>query len=246
VYVIGQDGGLRLRHRIERSARFGDTVFGPPWPASRVFPLPGGRSFAVAYHVRDQFPAVVQEFNARMEVVGEFWSAGYVSWYSRVTVGQRTLTLVGASYNQTAGASLAIFDGSVAGSAPATQAKYRCGDCPDGRPLTFLVFPRSRLQLGQGANASVLIVNPLSPTEYSVRVEQGRASDGLTASAYYRIDERGRILDAEMGAEFQALQLAIEREGKTTAATRYRGLADLLPVLRWTGNRFERVAQLER
>ena len=110
----------------------------------------------------------------------------------------------------------------------------------------FLVFPRSRLMKWQGANASILNVNPLSPTEYSVRVDAGRLEDGSSAAAYYRIDERGRLLDAEMGSEFHALHLAAERAGKATADTRYRGVADLFPVLRWTGDRFQRVNRIER
>jgi hypothetical protein len=239
VYVL-DDGKKRVRHRIGRSVRFGGVPFGPPWHARGVFMAPDGRSFAVASHVTDEFAAVIQEMDVDGHVRGEYWSNGYVSWFSRTTTAGRPVTFVGAINHEPGGASLAIFDGPLRGSAPAVADKYRCSDCPEGRPGVFLIFPRSRLQASEGIGTNMLAVGEMVPHEYSVRLEIGPPPPPgePTASAYYTIDRKGRVLKTYLGPDALPRHAALVSSGRTTPATLFRE-EDLWPVRRWNGRGFD-------
>ena len=84
----------------------------------------------------------------------------------------RRLILVGSAANETGGAALAVFDGEASGSSPATDPAYRCSGCPEGTPLHYLVFPRSRLQAELGHNALVLGISAESGGLIRIRVVQ--------------------------------------------------------------------------
>jgi len=244
LYAFSAAGRPLFRHEIDRQARFGAAVFARPWQPDKLFLLSATRSFAVSFHVVNLFAGVVQELDLQNRVLGEYWTNGYVSSFSRIPTEAGSLTFVGASFNESGGGSLAVFRGPLTGAAPAETPKYRCVDCPAGTPDVFLVFPRSRLQEQLGVTAEVLDVAPVSPGQYIVRVQVAKDDAGI-ASAYYRIDASGHILDADVAADLNSLQGRLEKTGSVPAATRSRGIQDLFPVLRWNGRSFDRITGIE-
>lgn len=143
-----------------------------------------------------------------------------------------------------ASAALAVFDGAASGSSPAADPAYRCSGCPEGAPLHYLVFPRSRLQAELGHNAQVVEISNAAGKTIRIRVVQ--AGDpgipGVIGSAYYTLDSAFRIVDGELSSDVEPLQRQSEVEHLVTPATRPRGKADLFPVLRWNGRGYDRIA----
>ena len=161
-----------------------------------------------------------------------------------VTVDGRRLILVGSAANETGGAALAVFDGAAQGSSPAAGSAYRCTGCPEGAPLRYFVFPRSRLQAELGLNAQVFEITRAAGGLIQVRVVEAGIPEMQqpAGSAYYTFDEAFRLVKAELNRDVEPIQRKYETEKLATAATRFRGDADLYPVLRWNGQGYDRIA----
>lgn len=241
LYVL-EDGRVRTRYRITHSKRFGQTSFGPPWQPDRVFLAPNGRTIVVGFHVLNDFAAVAQEMDVDGRVRGEYWSNGYITWFSRTASPGTPLSFIGAINNELDGASLAICEGPIRGSAPAVNEKYRFSDTRGGTPGVFLVFPRSRFQASAGIGNPIVDVQPVSTDTFIVRVSLGPppGSDAPVPSAYYKIDRTGLILEAYLGEDVFAIHDSLVKDGTTTAATVFRE-EDLWPVRRWNGRGFDTI-----
>jgi len=202
------------------------------------------RAIWIAGHdLAGNFPAVLQALGPSGEVRSEYWSAGFIGAMAVVRVNGRRLVVVGSAANETGGAALAVFDGSVQGSSPAADPAYRCAGCPAGAPLHYLVFPRSRLQAELGENAQVVEILAASGGMIRIRVVQAGDPDlvGTAGSAYYTLDSAFRISDAELNPDVAPIQRKYEAERLVSSATRPRGDADLYPVLRWNGTGYDRI-----
>lgn len=244
LFLFSARGARLFRHRVERSVQFGAQTFGSSWECSMLFVAPDSRSLLGAFHVPDEFGAVIRELDSRGRLLGEYWSNGYVTGFARFRAGDVSLTFVGAAFNETGGAALSVFTNGLRGSAPARTDKYRCRDCPDESPAVFLVFPRSRIGAKLELNASVTTISALGPDRYSIRVHPGTPVD--SAAVYYQVDGRGRVLSADIGSTVRAEEDRLVREGIVIAGDVTRGQEDLFPVLRWNGTGFETITGPER
>jgi hypothetical protein len=183
--VLDHRGAVRFEHRPNRSVRFGDRVYAPPWQIQDVFAIGdgAGRSslFAAWIHAQcGEFPCLLERISPAGEVESEYWSAGYVSHVARLEVGGRPSILVGAANNDQRGASLAVFDADrVQGSAPAKTWEKTCVGCPDGGPRAFFVFPGMEFKRLVGG----------FPFVFDVRVQ---ASGSSASSSISRTTRSGR------------------------------------------------------
>lgn len=145
-HVLRPDGQERFPPiRPTHSVTFGSTTYHGPWVPHHVFVTTADsgevRIHASFIHV-NEFPTLLLTLDPAGRVLSEYWSNGYIE---SVTAGSRNgkrIWLVGATNNDTKGASLAVFDTVPRGSAPAAQAAYVCRDCGPGGPVKFLVMPR--------------------------------------------------------------------------------------------------------
>jgi hypothetical protein len=247
---FNHEGRLRFQlHSIGTKVRFGPYKC-PPTVITGVFVeqqarIPG--TFFLIGHHTSFFPAVLQLMDARGRVYSEYWSNGFIGAVAGFDFGGRYLTLVGAANNETKGASLAVFDGEVAGSAPAVKPDYRCAGCPEGGPARFIVFPRSRLQAETDQGAIIQRIHRVSDDEIGVDVivGDGVAQGAGNGIAYYILDRDFRIVHAEIGSGFAGLQRQFEAAGRVTPSTRYRGDEDMFPVRRWNGRGYDLIGKPE-
>jgi hypothetical protein len=141
VYAWSHRGERRFAHTFDRPVRFGEYACPPVYPTHVL--IEARPPFVGALWVWGQhplfFPAVLQRLDAEGRVLSEYWSNGFIGSVLSVTLGERPVTLVGAANNERRGASLALFYGDVAGSAPAQTPDYQCQGCPSGNPDVFLV-----------------------------------------------------------------------------------------------------------
>jgi hypothetical protein len=241
VYGLNRDGTIRFAESIETPVRFGEYAC-PPVMLTHVFreqrPDFAG-TFLVAGHHPMYFPAVLRRLDAEGRTAGEYWSNGHIGTVTSVQIGGRWATLVGAAHNETGGASLAVFFGNIAGSAPATRARYTCDGCPAGTPDIFIVFPRSRLQDQLGENAIVGTVSVVGPDRLSVGVVNAGhlyTPQLCCGWSYYTLDHDFRVVGTELGGSYPSLQRAFEAEHRVTASSRFRDPGDFYPVRRWNGS----------
>jgi hypothetical protein len=250
VYAWSHDGHQRFVHTLDRPARFGEYECPPTWPTNVL--IEAHPRFPRTLWVWGQhplyFPAVLQLVEATGKVRSEYWSNGYINTVASVELGGRQVTLVGGANNETGGASLAVFRGEVSGSAPAANPNYRCTGCPPGGPDAFLVFPQSLMQAALGAIATVQKLVPVGGDRFTVHVLVGGPnwSERPMAVAYYTLDANLRLVDAELGSVADAVHQQYEAEKLVTAATRFRGKADLFPVRRWNGTGWDSIMGPER
>lgn len=145
--VLNADGDLRFRIEPGDTVAFGNEAFAGPWTVYRMFITDnpdGSRSIWTAFIHGLWFPSLVLETDARGAIKSKYWSNGYVEEIVLGDIAGRPHVLIGGTHNDSRGASVAIFEhGTVRGSAPALQDRYKCRNCEPGGPKEFLVFPRT-------------------------------------------------------------------------------------------------------
>jgi hypothetical protein len=251
LYWFDHAGNLVRTHRIDARIAFGlqrcssirfSRLF------TNVDPSDTRAIWIAGHELAGNFPAVLQALDTSGQVRSEYWSAGFIGAMAVVHVNGRRWVLVGGVANETGGAALAVFDGSAQGSSPAADPAFRCAGCPAGRPQHYFVFPRSRLQAALAHRAQVVQLIPTSDGLVRVRVCVASVDGGPfgTGSAYYTFDAGFRLVKAELNDDVGPVQRAYESRGLVTSATRFRGAADLWPVLRWNVAGYDRLSGIEQ
>jgi hypothetical protein len=188
------------------------------------------------------FPTLVRQLDPNGHVLSEYWSNGYVEY---VTTGRwwgRPVTLVAGTNNEHRGASLAIFDGTgVQGSAPAVKADYTCMDCPPGRPLAFVVFPRTCMARIRDGQALVHRAWTAADDRIVALLRHGESVvNGVheAAEAYYTLGPDLAPERVELSREFMLVHSALQQVGQLDHAFGPSDEKDFFPMLRWDGDRF--------
>jgi hypothetical protein len=246
LYCFDSRGQVVFHHQPKRTVRYGVQTYAGSWRPEHVFVTVDGsgrkRVWLVSTHYQE-FPCVLEKLDATGNLLGEYWSDGYIESLAQSEITGRRAILVGAVNNEYRGASLAVLDeDQPTGSSPAMSPKYSCQDCPPGRPSQFLVLPRTDVAVATGGQAAVkqIIVDRSGQVRLEVLQDAGLAweqSGGIGPNVFYLLSRDLRVIDAEFGDTYQAAHQMLER----------RRLLDrpfvnnhrlLFPILRWTGSRF--------
>jgi hypothetical protein len=242
--VFDADGTVRFTHRPDATVHYGSSAYSPHWRAYRlaITRAPAGTPLLWLVSIHDhEFPTLLEQIDAAGRTVSEYWSNGYIDFVGSATWHGRPVVLVGATNNEHRGASLAVFEGAVTGSAPATNDGYRCRDCPPGRPSEFLVLPRTCMARYLEGQAWTQRVRAVAGDRIVALVGHGRASvNGLTqpADAYYTFGPDLRPEGIDISREFLLVHEELRRLGHLDHAFGPQDEADLQPLLRWDGTRF--------
>ena len=172
-------GVLGRTFRFDDRVVFGAETYAGPWGITdfRVDDRPGARRIAAAAHHFQWWPSIVvvldQEFRRR----GQFVNAG---WVERVHWMSPDRLLVAGFSEALDGGMVALLDANAldAQSPPAGD-RFSCSTCGGGRPLRYIVMPRSevnrvtasrfnRARLQLDAERVVIRTVEASPTEQDV------------------------------------------------------------------------------
>lgn len=243
-------GRERWTRRPDRAAEFGHGRMAAPWVPLFVTVTRGVESAAslwVSWANRPYFGAFVERLDlATGEPTAVYWSAGYIAHVSRGTVDGRQVLFVGAGNNEFKAASLAVYDiQTSAGAPPASNPRYACTDCPQGRPLAFLVFPKTSLGRELLTDAGIIYVDNVmqdAAGQLRVVVRQGPGVPSLSASVLYRFDRNLRLTGAETLTDYQGVRRQLEREGRLPPSATPGDEQELFPVLSWEGRKFVEIA----
>jgi hypothetical protein len=190
------------------------------------------------------FPTRLLRLGPHGDLLGEYWSDGYVLSVSEGRWRGRDVVLVGGVSNELKDASLAIFDREAfGGSAPAVNPEYRCGTCAAGGPRELVAIPSSCLLRERGGMAAVVAASVTAEDriELTVVAAHGRPDDldGMEpVFARYTLGPDLAAVRLEVGPEFRALHAALAAAGHLDHAFGAQDEAALLRLRRFAGGRF--------
>jgi hypothetical protein len=252
LYVFDDDGSVLFTHAPRRTVHY-DQEYSAPWPPERFFVSRGPRNatsiWLVSHHYQE-FPCVLEKLDPRGHLLGEYWSDGYISALAFTSFAGKSAVLVGSVNNEWRGASLAVLDEAApTGAAPAVNPKYSCRDCPPGRPLKYIVFPRTALPEALGRLAKVSQINVERTGHFRVEVYQDAGpvfaeAGGSGPNTYYGFDADLRIVTAEYGSTYEAAHNLLRARGLNVPP--FDGaITHLFPVMDWQPPTFVPIAGIE-
>jgi len=241
-YFFDSAGSLRWTFAVSTPRTFGGTVFAPPFPASRILlvprPQPGKDVWLVSVH-SPWFPSVMTRLEPDGQVSGEYWSNGHIAVAASAVLDGRRVLLVGARSNESEGASLALLDAdSPSGAAPSGSARYRCDDCPSGRPGRFVQFVKpARLRALRGTSAITRVhVDDLS--RVVVWINHGQDVGEYQGEVIYTLDAQLRPLEVALNDGFQTATDALVRRKLIPVPPPSPAIDEVRTVRWWDGTRF--------
>ncbi|MFO7693619.1 MAG: hypothetical protein R6V57_11085 [Vicinamibacterales bacterium] len=241
-YCFDSAGDLRWTFAVSTPRAFGGTVFAPPFPASRILlvprPRPGRDVWLVSVH-SPWFPSVMTRLEPDGRVSAEYWSNGYITVAASAVLDGRRVLLVGARSNESGGASLALLDAADPSSAaPSASARYRCDDCPPGRPDRFVQFVKpARLRALRGTSA-ITRVHVDGFSRVVVWINHGHDVGEYQGEVIYTLDSQLRPLEAALNDGFQAATDALVRRKLISAPPSSPAIDEVRTVRWWDGTRF--------
>jgi hypothetical protein len=139
-------GELKRTFSFARQVTLGEVLYRGPWTIRdyRVHEEAGHRRIAVVAHDYRWWPSLVTILNERWEQAGTFVNAGWITHLQWVSSDR--LVVSGFS-NPHDGGMVALLDANAMDgqSPPVTDPKYTCASCGAGRPLRYIVMPRSEV-----------------------------------------------------------------------------------------------------
>ena len=241
-YLFDALGSLRWTFAVSTPRTFGGRVFAPPFPASRILlvprPRPGKDVWLVSVH-SPWFPSVMTRLEPDGRVSAEYWSNGYISVAISAVLDGRRVLLVGARSNESEGASLALLDAAgPSGAAPSESARYRCDDCPPGRPDRFVQFVKpARLRALRGTSAITRVhVDDLS--RVVVWINHGQDVEEYQGEVIYTLDAQLRPLEVALNDGFQTATDALVRRKLIPVPPSSPAVDEVGTIRWWDGTQF--------
>jgi hypothetical protein len=140
------------------------------------------------------------------------------------------------------GASFAVIDYEhPGGSSPALREKYRCQDCPAGRPIAFYIFPRSELSRALRwlpATSEIFVSEGGAITVAARQTALLTEPFPMQAIVLYRLDPQLNVVYAEHDGGYEQVHAQLEGAGMIKHKYSAAEERELWPVLRWDGERF--------
>jgi len=242
--AFNSNGSIRFRWSPDQSVRFGSQEYAGPWRFHRMFVIfeDGRRPSIWAVFIHGMmYPSVLVELDSQGNVRSRYWSNGYVEAVATGRLAGRNLVFVGATNNESRGASLAVFDrDNVKGAPPAASPEYRCLNCDDGAPTRFVTFPRRCLGREVGGTAFVQQIWADQANRVNVLVAEGEPDDqgGYAGTVWYLLDQNLAPVSAEITASARRLHRQLEAAGRLDHPFGAQDRADVFPVMSWSGDRF--------
>jgi len=248
--VFNHDGAVRFEIQPDRTMRFGDDEYAPPYAVSRFIvttEADGTKAIWLTANHERWFPSVVQKVTPDGQVLAEFWTNGHSRVLLAAEVAGRPVILLGGLSNDTVGATLTVLDrADPTGSVPSRKAEYRCVSCSPRGPLAMLVFPKTEInRVLDGSRPMVRSVNRRPDGGWQVEVVLGQFEPPggavFRAFVFYTLTADLELVGASMEDDYRRTHLAMQVHGLLDHPFDESEVDQLWPVLSWNGERFEEV-----
>jgi len=216
LYWFSTDGTLERTWSLDDRLAFTETAYGPPWVITdaQVAARPSGRLLAVTAHHHNWWPSVVVLLDASWQRLGTFVNAGWIE-QARWLDGDRLL-VTGFFNDRDAGMAALLDATSLAGqSPPPEEEKYRCPGCGAPRPLRYVTFPRSEVNLAAGAPFNRAYVQVVDQ-RVLVRTMEVDPDSARPADAIYELTPSLDVVSASYSDRYWEEHRTLEVKGALT------------------------------
>lgn len=123
--------------------------------------------------------------------------------------------LAGGNNNEYDSGALAVLkeEQEPASSPQTAGSSYECADCPPGRPLRYIVFPRSELNRVAGAPFNSAKFLQILPTGVQVQTEETRG-DHHGSLGFYQLSSDFKLERFSLGVGYWKFHQVLEQERK--------------------------------
>lgn len=195
---------------------FGSGKYGPPWKFRGVSAhlANGATRIAVSVAHLAWWPSQLFLLDARGRVRGNFVNSGWIHQAHFVPGPTGTLLLVTGESNSYDGGFLAVLDAEKmsAASPERPASSYDCKSCPPGRPLRYLVFPRSEVNKLVGFHKKEAGVQIVPDVFRVLTLEFGKEMEGY--GAVYEFSRDFELRRTSFDDRYWELHRRLEMEGK--------------------------------
>jgi hypothetical protein len=152
VFAFASDGSLLWRYRPELSFTFSGSEFAGPWYPGTMRACPGDEVVWAAFAHRTWWPSFLVSIGPGAAERLAFVNAGHINAVRTIQRASRKIVLAGGINNEQMLPALAAFeaDGPPVTSPQTPGSPFECDDCPEGRPLKYLLFPRTDVNVALG------------------------------------------------------------------------------------------------
>lgn len=215
-------GKMLWRHAPDRQLSFAGRRFEGPWYMTRLEVVSTKNRPEIwlsSVHSR-WWPAFLERLDPLGRATLAFVNSGHIFTLAEFDVGSRQFILAGGVNNEYDSAMVAILDREkLPATSPQTPGTvHHCDDCPSGTPFLYFVFPRSELNLIEGAPYNAVWFLPAVDRQFeAITVEVRQPGTQVDASVYqsmYRFSDKFELLDAYRSDSYWDLHRRFEREGK--------------------------------
>lgn len=245
-YCFNHNRSLRFEQSPIAAKNCGDKAYFGPFE-SRTFHITseaGGRKTLWLVHTHHtEYPSVLQKLDANGQVLAEYWSSGHIHRVEEGKVqGRRVVFAGGVSNEHELAGNLAVLDyENPSGSAPSMKDYYRCRDCPAGKPLAYLIFPRMEVSYATAGATAVKEIKVETDGSSRIEVFQGEPlhpGAAIGPTVFYFLDPRFQVLRGELSSNFvEQLRLAAS-QGRFNRKLTKDPQTELFPVLSWEGEKY--------
>lgn len=215
-------GRVRQTFSFDDRLTFAARAYSPPWSLTDYQVDGDGeqRRIAVSAHHYDWWPSIVTVLDHRWQRTATFVHAGWVEQL-RWLPGAR-LAIAGFS-NLKDGGMIALLDSNaIAGQSPSPQgSEFECSGCAPGRPVRYVVMPRSEVNRVSAAPFNRASVMAWTGDLVVRTMELPPAADGTPpANAIYEFTPQLDLVHASYSDRYWDVHRELERLGKITHTRR--------------------------
>jgi hypothetical protein len=244
--VLNRDGRERFPPvRPKGTVTFGDVSYAGPWTPYRVHvttTASGEPRIHASFIHRHEFPTLLVTMDADGRELSRYWSNGYIDSVNTGIRDGRRVWLVGATNNESRGASLAVFRDVPSGAAPAVRADYVCTSCTGKVPDEFLVMPRRCIAQHPTVNGTALVDVAYTDDAGQVfaHAREGPLNNGNRpgSDVIYSFAPDLSRADVLVAWGLLLMHRDMHQRGVLDHEWTPAEEATLFPVLRWDGARF--------
>jgi hypothetical protein len=209
-------GSLKRTFAFNDRLPFGSETFSEPWMLTDVVadPISGKRRLAVTAHHFHWWPSIVTVLDSQWTRRGTFVNSG---WVLRLDWLSRDRLLLSGFSNARDGGMVALVDANALDgqSPPTDDAKFTCTTCPSGRPLRYIVFPRSEVNRLTASPFNRAVVEDLPDRIFVRTVEVPAPANGSTAvDVLYEFTRGLDLIRASYSDRYWEVHRALELQGK--------------------------------
>jgi hypothetical protein len=240
VMHLSSSGELRWARSVNESLRFGGKEYSGAW-ASALLYAPSDGSDVIIWGAHDStwWPSVTLALSEDGSVVGKFVNSGWVTSAGTLppSMGDQQLLLGGIS-NSRAGAMLALLPSPhFFGTSPEEEgSSFACTNCPEGRPLRYLVFQPTHVNSASGLPYNRTTDIEVSTAGVMVMVREGSIETDIQWIYEFTLDLD--LIRARPSDSYWPAHERLEKEGRldhTVGECAERGSVEVLVWTRESG-----------